>query len=111
MIFHNKPLSFYQLNDSISSNQFLLHYLLLQKGYSDAFTPKQGHTVKGQYKSSKCEIPSRTLAEQQRIVGILDEAFAGIATPKPTPKRTSKTPAPSSKATFNPSSPIAARGG
>ncbi len=31
--------------------------------------------------------------------------------PKPTPKRTSKTPAPSSKATSNPSSPSAARGG
>ncbi len=31
--------------------------------------------------------------------------------PKPTPKRTSKTPAPSSKATCNPSSPSAARGG
>ena len=31
--------------------------------------------------------------------------------PKPTPKRTSKTPAPFSKATFIPSSPSAARGG
>jgi len=31
--------------------------------------------------------------------------------PKPTPKRTSKTPAPSSKATFNPSSPNAAKDG
>ena len=31
--------------------------------------------------------------------------------PKPTPKRTSKTPAPSLKATSNPSSPSAARGG
>jgi type I restriction enzyme S subunit len=57
------------------------------------------------------EIPYPPLSEQQRIVSILDEAFEGIATPKPTPRRTSKTPAPSSKATSNPSSPSAARAG
>ena len=49
--------------------------------------------------------------EQQRIVGILDEAFWVSPPPKPTPKRTFKTPAPSSKATSNPFSPSAIKGG
>jgi type I restriction enzyme S subunit len=51
------------------------------------------------------------LAEQQRIVGLLDEAFEGLATAKANAEKNLKTPAPSSKATSNPSSPSAARGG
>jgi len=56
-------------------------------------------------------VPFPTLPEQRRIVGILDEAFDGIATAKATRKRTSRTPAPSLKATSIPSSPSAVRRG
>jgi restriction endonuclease S subunit len=52
------------------------------------------------------EIGYPARSEQQRIVGILDAAFDGIAIAK-----ACKTPAPCSKATCNPSSPSAARGG
>lgn len=47
------------------------------------------------------------LSEQRRIVGILDEAFAGSPLPKPTQKRTSKTPALYLKATSTVYSPNA----
>ena len=57
------------------------------------------------------EITYPPLAEQERIVGLLDEAFAGLATAKANAEKNLKTPAPSSKATSNPSSPSAARGG
>jgi type I restriction enzyme S subunit len=56
-------------------------------------------------------IPVPPLPEQQRIVSILDEAFDGIARAKANADNNSATPAPSSKATSNPSSPSAARGG
>ena len=56
-------------------------------------------------------IPVPPLAEQQRIVRLLTKRLRASPPPKPTPKRTTKTPAPSSKATCNPSSPSAARDG
>lgn len=51
------------------------------------------------------------LPEQQRIVGLSTKRLTASPPPKPTPKRTSKTPAPSSKATCNPFLQSAARGG
>ena len=48
---------------------FLTHLPIESKGYADHFPLVR-----------KCEIPVPPLAEQQRIVGVLDEAFAGLAT-------------------------------
>jgi len=45
------------------------------------------------------ELPMPPLPEQRRIVGILGEAFEGIATAKANAEKNSKTPAPSSRAT------------
>src|SRR5579885_3105290 len=56
-------------------------------------------------------IPVPPLPEQKRIVSILDETFEGIATAKTNTEKISKTPAPSSKVTSNPSLPSAVRGG
>lgn len=57
------------------------------------------------------EIAYPPFPEQQRIVGILDEAFEGIATAKTNAEKTSKTPAPSSTTTSIPSSPTKGRDG
>ena len=107
--------------------QFLAYGLLEQKEYIISLAT--GATIKEVRPKRFAEtinIPVPPLAEQQRIVGILDEAFAGLATanassrmptirccstkrlrasppPKLRPNRTCKTPAPSSKATSNPS--------
>ena len=95
--------------DDMVTQRFVEHFLEsipLDEYITGAAQPKLNQRA-----LNSIPIPVPALAEQQRIVGILDEAFEGIATPKPTPKRTSKTPAPSSKATSNPSSPNTARGG
>jgi hypothetical protein len=54
-------------------NPKFLYYFLLQlpvasKGYADHFPLVR-----------KCDVPAPALAEQQRIVALLDEAFAGLA--------------------------------
>ncbi|MFN8220175.1 MAG: restriction endonuclease subunit S [Fimbriimonadales bacterium] len=52
------------------------------------------------------------LAEQQRIVGLLDEAFAGLATAQANAAQNLQNARePSTKATLNPSSPAAAKAG
>ena len=83
-------------------------------GYWQSIKDGSSGSAQGGFNATKLgalTIPVPPLAEQQRIVGLLDEAFEGLATAKANAERTSKTPAPSSKATSNPSSPSAARGG
>ena len=66
----------------------LLHYMLISKDYKDRLlnagegggSTRQALT-KSQLQEFWIEIPE-TLAEQRRIVGILDEAFEGLATAK-----------------------------
>lgn len=71
--------------DEISST--FLQYLLISQTYKDRLlhTGEAGSTrqaiTKAQIEDFVIEYP-RTLAEQQRIVGLLDEAFEGIATAK-----------------------------
>jgi len=90
--------------------EFLFYFLLSRKDALVAQAAGNAQPNISQVKIRNTDVPIVPLSEQRRIVGILGEAFEGIATPKPTPKRTSKTPAPSSKATSNPSSPGAATG-
>jgi type I restriction enzyme S subunit len=65
-----------------------LHYLLISKIYKDRLlhTGEEGGSTrqaitKAQLKEFVVEFPE-SLAEQQRIVGLLDEAFEGLATAK-----------------------------
>ncbi len=65
-----------------------LHYLLISKTYKDRllFTGEKGGSTrqaitKAQLLEFLVEFPE-SLAEQQRIVGLLDEAFEGLATAK-----------------------------
>lgn len=65
-----------------------LHYLLISKSYKDRLlhTGEEGGSTrqaitKAQLQEFVVEYPE-SLAEQQRIVGILDEAFEGLATAK-----------------------------
>lgn len=64
-----------------------------------------------QGKLREIPIPLASLPEQKRIVAILDEVFAGIATAVATPRRTSPALANSLKATSIPSSPKKATAG
>ena len=57
------------------------------------------------------EIPIAPLAEQQRIVGLLDEAFEGLATAKANAEKNLQNARALFESHLNPSSPTAARGG
>ena len=76
--------------DEISSA--FLQYLLISQTYKDQLlhTGEAGSTrqaiTKAQIQDFVIEYP-KSLAEQQRIVGILDEAFAGLATAKATAEK------------------------
>lgn len=65
------------------SNEFL-YYFLLQSSFRAEGTKTMsgavGHKRVSKEFIERCEIPLPPLLEQQRIVAILDEAFAGLAT-------------------------------
>ena len=70
-------------SDSTVSNEWLFHFLS-REDFRNEGAQRMGGAV-GQQRVPKefveCyEIPVPPLAEQQRIVGVLDEAFAGLAT-------------------------------
>jgi type I restriction enzyme S subunit len=69
--------------DSTVSNEWLFHFLS-REDFRNEGAQRMGGAV-GQQRVPKefvesYEIPVPPLAEQQRIVGVLDEAFAGLAT-------------------------------
>lgn len=69
--------------DSTVSNEWLFHFLS-REDFRNEGAQRMGGAV-GQQRVPKefvegSEIPVPPLAEQQRIVGVLDEAFAGLAT-------------------------------
>ena len=74
-------------------NSDFLHYLLISKIYKDRLlhTGEEGGSTrqaitKAQLQEFLVEFPE-SLAEQQRIVALLDEAFAGLATAKANAER------------------------
>ena len=74
-------------------NSDFLHYLLISKIYKDRLlhTGEEGGSTrqaitKAQLQEFFVEFPE-SLAEQQRIVALLDEAFAGLATAKANAER------------------------
>src|SRR3990167_2145919 len=83
------------LNLEILAPEFL--FLFFQtKTYWDKIETGLSGSAQGGFNATKLaeiSVPLPPLPEQQRIVAILDEAFAAIATAKKTPKRICKTPA------------------
>ena len=83
-------------------------------GYWQSIKDGSSGSAQGGFNATKLgalTIPVPLLPEQKRIVGILDEAFDGIATAKANAEKNLKTPALCSQATSTPSSPRAVRGG
>jgi type I restriction enzyme S subunit len=62
--------------------EFLFYFLLAKKDDLVAQATGNAQPNISQIKIKNTEVPVPPLAEQQRIVGILDEAFAGLATAK-----------------------------
>ena len=65
----------------------VLYYLLLSRSRTARFKSncdgaRHSATSPAKHAQAQFEVPLPPLPEQQRIVGILDEAFAGIATAK-----------------------------
>ncbi|MGH9426662.1 MAG: restriction endonuclease subunit S, partial [Terriglobia bacterium] len=62
--------------------EFLFYYFLAKKGELVAQAAGNAQPNISQVKIRNTEIPVPPLGEQQRIVGVLDKAFAGLATAK-----------------------------
>ena len=62
--------------------EFLFYFLLAKKDELIAQATGNAQPNISQVKIKNTEVPVPPLAEQQRIVGLLDEAFAGLATAK-----------------------------
>lgn len=103
-VYHGVNLLLMRPKDVVTS-AYLEHSLkyLYQSGYwSKVCKQSVNQASVNQQDISKVGITyPRSITEQERIVGILDEAFEGIATAKANAKRTSKTPAPSLTAISN----------
>ena len=88
------------------SHDFLHYWFLRDATVAAIDATCTGHTnasaIWMQVSASKFALPP--LPEQHRIIGILEKSLEVSSPPPPMPKRTSKTPTPSSKATFDPSS-------
>src|ERR1019366_3442011 len=67
--------------------EFLFYFLLAKKDELVAQATGNAQPNIAQIKIKNPEVPVPPLPEQQRIVGILDEAFAGIATAKATAEK------------------------
>ena len=85
--------------------EFLFYLLLSKKEELVAQATGNAQPNISQIKIKNTSVPILPLPEQQRIVGILDEALEGIATAKANAEKNLQTPAPCLKATSNPSSP------
>lgn len=67
--------------------EFLFYFLLSKKDELVAQATGNAQPNISQIKIKNTEIPVPPLAEQQRIVGVLDEAFEGLATAKATAEK------------------------
>jgi type I restriction enzyme S subunit len=100
---------------SASLDKEFLYYFLARPEFRTEGAARMGGAV-GQQRVPKefiesYRIPLPPLPEQQRIVGILDESFEGIATAKANAEKNLQNARASLPATSNPSSPSVARGG